>query len=150
MFFSYAFVTGNDKVNWFAVAIDKKFDLIQAFLFVDLRKMSPEVAEHLRKNGVEVFEYKDASAFVKQYHETCKAGPQPEKHRVLFILLQCFQNRHFFFWFFKIWISQATNYEMGSLVEKKHAYVSTSPVERMRIRKNEAELNGMRRCHVGK
>lgn len=68
LFFSYAFVTVQNE---------------KAFLFVDLRKLTPEVAALLKKNGVEIFDLKDVNGFLKQYHEACKNGEHPEKHKVL-------------------------------------------------------------------
>ena len=44
--------------------------------------MTPEVAAHLKKNGIEIFDYKDLNGFLKQYHEACKNGAHPEKHKV--------------------------------------------------------------------
>ena len=65
----------------FGCPFDSHFQ-IQAYLFVDLRKLSPEIAAHLKKNGIDIFDYKDVTGFIKQYHEACKNGPQPEKHKV--------------------------------------------------------------------
>uniref|UniRef100_A0A183BY83 Peptidase_M24 domain-containing protein n=1 Tax=Globodera pallida TaxID=36090 RepID=A0A183BY83_GLOPA len=67
VFFAYAFVTVSEK----------------AFLFVDLRKMSADVAAHLKQNnGVEMFEYADIFGFLKQYHQNRLKDVHPERHRI--------------------------------------------------------------------
>uniref|UniRef100_A0A914I4B9 Xaa-Pro aminopeptidase n=1 Tax=Globodera rostochiensis TaxID=31243 RepID=A0A914I4B9_GLORO len=113
VFFAYAFVTVSEK----------------AFLFVDLRKMSADVAAHLKQNnGVEMFEYADIFGFLKQYHQNRLKDVHPERHR--------------------IWLPDCLNFALGSLVDQKHVHIASSPVQPLKMVKNASELEGMRKSHI--
>ena len=69
-------------------------------MFIDFRKMTPEVAAHLKKNSIEVFDYKDVGAFLKQYQEARKTnnGGEYSGHKVSQrILINCLMNFRFGF-----------------------------------------------------
>ncbi|KAL3070328.1 hypothetical protein niasHS_016155 [Heterodera schachtii] len=114
VFFAYAFVTVSEK----------------AFLFVDQRKISADVADHLKTNNgsVEMFDYANIFGFLKQFHQNRMKDVHPERHR--------------------IWLPDCLNFALGSLVDRKCAYIAASPVQAMKMVKNGTELDGMRKCHI--
>nr|CAD2183748.1 unnamed protein product [Meloidogyne enterolobii] len=103
-------------------------EINKTFLFVDMRKITPEISTYLKNNNVEIFDYQNVVSFLKEYHETSKNEFNTKMH--------------------KIWLSKSINYEIGSLFDKKYYYLADSPVSKMRTIKNLVELNGMRNSHI--
>uniref|UniRef100_A0A915LY57 Aminopeptidase n=1 Tax=Meloidogyne javanica TaxID=6303 RepID=A0A915LY57_MELJA len=103
-------------------------EINKTFLFVDMRKITPEISTYLKNNNVEIFDYQNVVSFLKEYHETSKNEFNTKMH--------------------KIWLSKSINYEIGSLFDKKYYYLADSPVSKMKTIKNLVELNGMRNSHI--
>jgi len=107
VFFSIAFLT-NDS----------------AHLFLDERKLSHEVINHLK--DVKVHPYESIISWLKDFHHSAKKS-NPDH---------------------KVWITNSTNYAWGNLIAEENAYVEVSPIQLMKAVKSEAELSGMRNSHI--
>ncbi|VDK75485.1 unnamed protein product [Litomosoides sigmodontis] len=93
----------------------------EVHLFISKLKLNTEILEHLTK--IEIHEYSEATEWIGKWLQSHKG--------------EC-----------KVCIPDATNYELGSLVEPNDTISSASPIQFIKAVKNESELSGMRRSSI--
>ncbi|GHT03640.1 Xaa-Pro aminopeptidase [Bacteroidia bacterium] len=102
----------------------------EAVLFMDFRKLTVEVADYLRSEGVALAEYNKIDSYVSRYAQTESTRFLIAPNKVNYHLFQLIYNRH---------CEPDGNYTSNQLID-----VEFHPVDQMKAIKNETEIAGFR------